>query len=43
MVKRFASWRPLRLLTAPVLRLMDSLGKGSLMTVFCQLRQGTID
>jgi SAM-dependent methyltransferase len=43
MVKQVASWRPLRLLTAPVLRLMDSLGKGSLMTVFCQSRRGTVD
>lgn len=36
-VKRVASWRPLRLLTAPVFRLLDSLGKGSLITVFCQV------
>lgn len=38
LVKRIiASW-PLRLLMSPLLRLVDALGKGGLMTVFCRVR-----
>jgi SAM-dependent methyltransferase len=35
-VKRVASWRPLRLLAVPLFRLVDGLGKGSLITAACR-------
>jgi hypothetical protein len=38
LVTQVAASRPLRLLMAPFFRLMDALGKGGLMTVFCQVR-----
>ena len=38
LVKQITASRLLRLLVAPFLRLMDALGKGGLMTVFCRMR-----
>lgn len=38
LIKRMAVWRPLRLLTAPIFRLADVLGRGGLMTMFCRVR-----
>lgn len=37
LLKQITEWLPLRLMSAPVLRFWDSLGKGSILTVLCQI------
>jgi 2-polyprenyl-3-methyl-5-hydroxy-6-metoxy-1,4-benzoquinol methylase len=42
-VERITDSRLLRLLAAPILRLTDALGRGSLITVFCRVRREASD